>query len=241
MVEKRVTPRPSPLMPDQLALKKQAGSMKKHQNRKKQKQKTGTGGSQGGGCSGEFMAAPAKQSQFQSDSRSVHCDRGSQPRSSGKVTGPAPCGPAPHQNVRRDQSTRRDRSSQPRFSGKRTWLAPRGPAPCSGPANGEWNQRRKSGGNTVPPNDNRREHRDRGPAHGKGNTANPGREPRAGAGPNPSGRQTRTDSTTRWESQQPRDFWEGTGDTLHPGERQADRLPSSVSSTEPSWLFVKFL
>ena len=218
--------------------KKQTGSRRKRWNRKKQKRKTGAGGSQGSGCSGESVAAPV-QSQTQSGSRSVPSDRGSQPRFSGEEAGPAPHGPAPRQSVRRDQSTRRDQGSHPRSAGKRTGPAPSGPAPRWGPTNGERNQRRKSGGNTVPPNDNRRERRDRGPARGnapRGNTVNPGHEPRAGAGPNPSGRRVHTDSTTHRESQQLRDSRVDAGDTAPSWERPADRLPSLSSSTEPSWL-----
>ena len=150
--------------------KKQAGSRRKRRKRKKRKQKTGAGGLQGGGHSGESVVATA-QSQTQSGSRSVPSDQGSQPRFSGEGTGPAPCGPAPRQSVRRDQSTRRNRGSQPRSTGKRTGPAPSGPVPGSDPANGERNQRRRSGGNTMPPNDNHRECRDRGPACGN---AHPG-------------------------------------------------------------------
>ena len=54
------------------------------------------------------------------------------------------------------------------------------------------------------------------------------------------GRRTDIDSTTRRESQQPRDSWGDAGDTAPPEERPANRLPSSSSSTEPSWLSVKF-
>ena len=78
------------------------------------------------------------------------------------------------------------------------------------------------------------EHRDRDPARGntpRGNTANPVREPRAGAGPNPLGCWTRTDSTTHRESEQLRDLRGDAGDTAPPKERPADRLPSSSSST----------
>ena len=46
--------------------------------------------------------------------------------------------------------------------------------------------------------------------------------------------------TTRRESQQHRDSREGAGDTAPSGERPADRLPPSTASTEPNWLTVKF-